>query len=183
MKSAMSRMMIAVLVAVLAGQARAVAVWSGGNAGDDFGLRGLKLDGTPVFGLTKPAADTVRSIERGPDGNVYVSDAGINKVSKWDAHGNLLDADWIPSTTLSQKQNYGSDWGPNGNFYQLMNLDMEVLVFDASGGTPNSTIDLTAGGTLFPGFTVDLEFDSIGKFYVTDVNNGRIFRYHFQWHP
>ena len=107
---------------------------------------GWRDEGTPVRGYSLGGLNKPHAARLGPDGNLYVVDTGNHRIVKFTHNGTFLG--WSGALSSGETTN---GWATDGT---------------------------SALGSMLGGFTapVELEFDTTGYMYITDMGNHRIVR-------
>jgi DNA-binding beta-propeller fold protein YncE len=110
----------------------------------------------------------------GPDGSVYVSDSGNNRMQRFDANGNFISQWGTPGSGDGQFQTpQGIAVSPDGSVYVVDSGNVRVEHFLADGTFLNSFGSGAGGFTSPRGIAVGPD----GSVYVVDQQNTRVERF------
>jgi streptogramin lyase len=157
------------------------------------GTAGYSGDGGPA---TQARFNTPHGIASDPAGNVYVADPQNQRIRRIDAQSGIVttvagtgsagfSGDGGPATSARLNYPKGTEIAPDGSLYIADNNNHRVRRVDLQTG-----IITTVAGTGSAGFSGDggpataaklneprnIAFDSAGRLYIVDQNNGRIRR-------
>lgn len=127
-------------------------------------------DPVVTYGADSPL-DQPTGVERGPDGNLYVSSFGTNQILKFDGQtGNYLG---VFANTATHPMD--TAFRPDGYLYVVENTN-------SGGGNFVARFDATTGAFVdqLPGFLQSAQgiaFDSSDRLYVSDFNNRSVERF------
>ena len=134
--------------------------------------------GTPVYSSQWTMADSQplsNPLGIAVDGsnNVYVTDADLDEVLKYDANGNLL-SHWgnVGQTTLDQPSGIAVK---NGNVYVADSANSRVVEYD-SNGTVLGIIQPVNGEYYTFVYPTGISFDAAGNLYVSD-NSDAVYQF------
>lgn len=113
---------------------------------------------------------TPRGMATDAAGNVYVADAGNNRVQKFDNNGNFLLKFGIPGDVPGGfVTNSGVAVAPGGDIYVSDEFTQRISIFKSSG-----VFQSTFSAGSFPTTATGVALDSAGNVYVSDSANNRI---------
>ncbi len=169
------------ITARLWGEANAPeAVESLPESGDPYA--GGRISNPPQRTVTHPEMLNPRGVALAPDGSLYVSDIGANRIFHFDSQGNLLgswgqpgasEASPAPPGTFNEP--WGIAVGPDGSVYVADTWNHRIQKFTAEGDF------LTMWGVFGQAETPeafwgprDVAVDAQGRVFVSDTGNKRI---------
>ena len=153
------------------------------------GFRGFAGDGGPA---ELAALNTPTAVETGPDGSLYIADAGNHRVRRV-LNGTITTfagdgsdrfaGDGGPALQASFRWPYDMAFGPEGALYVVdsnaarirrIDLSSSTITTVAGDGSRNASGD--GGSPLAAGLgrAEGIAIDSFGNIYVADANSGRI---------
>ena len=116
-------------------------------------------------------------VTRGPDGNIYVADAGGNDVLKFDGTTGAFMGTFVAAGSGGLAGSRGVAFGPDGNLYVTSFNTNQVFRYN---GTTGAFMGLFASGTgACSGLSLprDLTFGPNGNLFVGSYGSGDIFEY------
>jgi hypothetical protein len=107
----------------------------------------------------------------GPDGNLYVDNAGSNSVLRYDGVTGAFKDVFVSSGSGGLSRPFGPAFGPDGDLYVASWNTNQVLRYD---GTSGAFLNVVASGLSNP---LGLTFGSDGNLYIANQGSNEVLRY------
>ncbi len=116
-------------------------------------------------------------VTRGPDGNIYVADAGGNDVLKFNGTTGAFMGTFVAAGSGGLIGSRGVAFGPDGNLYVTSFNTNQVLRYDGTTGAFLGVFASATGGCSGLSLPRDLTFGPDGNLFVGSFGSGDIFEY------